>query len=146
MLQTRTQLDYHTYPDRAEWHIADVSNRWTRRALAASGFGFPRVQADAAAEDAYWRPIFSVAACEGLYDSEKKSVTVTQKDIEVGAESADRISSSSSGGGAVRSNEVPEKMASLQGVNRPYFHLDVAAAVETAIANIEGRVSHQKIA
>ncbi|KAH8160970.1 hypothetical protein CIB48_g7277 [Xylaria polymorpha] len=146
LIDTRTQLDYHTYPDRAEWHIADVSNRWTRRALAASGFGFPRVQADAAAEDAYWRPIFSVAACEGLYDSEKKSVTVTQKDIEVGAESADRISSSSSGGGAVRSNEVPEKMASLQGVNRPYFHLDVAAAVETAIANIEGRVSHQKIA
>ncbi|KAI0458238.1 sulfate permease [Xylaria acuta] len=145
LIDTRTQLDYHTYPDRAEWHIADVSNRWTRRALAASGFGFPRVQVDAAAENSYWRPIFSVAATESPYESEK-IVVVIQKDIEAGSESANRISSSSSRGGAVRSNGAPEKLAALQGVNRPYFHLDVAAAVETAIANLEGHVARQKIA
>ncbi|KAI1757551.1 sulfate permease [Xylaria castorea] len=144
LIDTRTQLDYHTYPDRAEWHIADVSNRWTRRALAASGFGFPRVQTDAVAENTYWRPIFSVVASESPYDSEK-IVVVTQKDVEAGSESADRISSWSSRG-IVGSNEVPEKMASLQGVNRPYFHLDVAAAVEAAIANLEGQAARQKIA
>ncbi|KAI1734614.1 sulfate permease [Xylaria scruposa] len=144
LIDTRTQLDYHTYPDRAEWHIADVSNRWTRRALAASGFGFPRIQEDAAAENPYWRPIFSVAASESPYDSEK-IVVVTQKDVEGGSESAEQISSWSRGG-AVDSNEVPKKMASLQGINRPYFHLDVAAAVETAIANLEGQVARQKIA
>jgi sodium-independent sulfate anion transporter 11 len=31
----------------------------------------------------------------------------------------------------------PNKVASLQGVNRPFFHLDLAAAVETAVANAE---------
>ncbi|KAI3339536.1 sulfate permease [Ustulina deusta] len=143
LIDTRTQLDHHTYPDRAEWHIASVSNRWTRRALAASGFGFPRVPADAAAEKAYWRPIFSVAASEGLSGSEKESVVVTQKDIEAG--SADRISSSSQDV-ASRPNELPEKLASLHGVNRPYFHLDVGAAVETAIGNVEGTVARQKSA
>ncbi|KAI0194283.1 sulfate permease [Xylaria flabelliformis] len=144
LIDTRTQLDYHTYPDRAEWHIADVSNRWTRRALAASGFGFPRVQADTVAGNTYWRPIFSVAASESPYDSEK-IVVVTQKDVEGGSEPAEQISSWSSRGAAV-SNEVSKKMASLQGVNRPYFHLDVAAAVEMVIANLEGQVARQKIA
>ncbi|GAW22542.1 hypothetical protein ANO14919_120810 [Xylariales sp. No.14919] len=143
LIDTRTQLDHHTYPDRAEWHIADVSNRWTRRALAASGFGFPRISADATAENAHWRPIFSVAASEGLYGSEKGAVDVTQKDIEAG--SADRISLSSRGG-AGRPHEVPEKLASLQGVNRPHFHLDVATAVEAAVANVEGSIARQKVA
>ncbi|TGJ84702.1 hypothetical protein E0Z10_g4074 [Xylaria hypoxylon] len=143
LIDTRTQLDHHTYPDRAEWHIADVTNRWTRRALAASGFGFPRVSSDASADNTYWRPIFSVAASEGLFNSEKEVVEVTQKDVEAG--SADRISSSSSGG-ANRSNEVPEKLTALQGVNRPHFHLDVTVAVETAIANVEGTLARQKVA
>ncbi|KAI0202121.1 sulfate permease [Astrocystis sublimbata] len=144
LIDTRTQLDHHTYPDRAEWHIADVSNRWTRRALAASGFGFPRIQEDATADNTYWRPIFSVAATGSPVVSEK-SVVVTQKDIEAGSESIDRISSSSSSG-AGGPNEVPGHMASLQGVNRPYFHLDVAAAVETTTANLEGQVAGQKLA
>ncbi|KAI1121325.1 sulfate permease [Nemania abortiva] len=138
LVDTRTQLDHHTYPERAEWHVADVTNRWTRRALAAEGFGFPRVSADANTESTYWRPIFSVAASESPYVSEK----VVQKDIEAGLGSADRISSSSSGGdGAVGS---PEKLASLHGVNRPYFHLDVATAIETVIGNVEGSLTREK--
>ncbi|GAP90862.1 putative sulfate permease [Rosellinia necatrix] len=145
LIDTRTQLDYHTYPDHAEWHVADVSNRWTRRALAASGFGFPRISADASADNVYWRPIFSVADTGGVYSSEKNVVEVAQKDIEAGSESADRISSSSHGG-AAGSNGAPEKLASLQAVNRPYFHLDVAAAVETAIGNVEGNLTRQKMA
>ncbi|KAJ2990062.1 hypothetical protein NUW58_g3147 [Xylaria curta] len=146
LIDTRTQLDYHTYPDRAEWHIADVNNRWTRRALAASGFGFPRVSADASGEKTYWRPIFSVAASENPYGSgSETTVVIAQKDVEAGLEPADRISSSSRSD-APRTNEKPEKLASLQGVNRPYFHLDVAAAVETAITNVEGNLSRQKIA
>ncbi|KAI1274513.1 sulfate permease [Xylaria sp. FL0933] len=142
LIDTRTQLDYHTYPDRTEWHIANVNNRWTRRALAASGFGFPRVPADAPAEQTYWRPIFSAAASQGLYNSEKEVAVVSQKDLEAG--SADRISSSSRDG-APRPSEVPENLAALQGVNRPYFHLDVAAAVETAIGNVEAALVSQKI-
>ncbi|KAI1296052.1 sulfate permease [Xylaria venustula] len=142
LIDTRTQLDHHTYPDRAEWHIANVSNRWTRRALAASGFGFPRISADAPAENTYWRPIFSVAASEGLYGSEKETVVITHKDVEAG--SIDGISPSQDG--SARRSSVPEKLAALQGVNRPYFHLDVSAAVETAIGNIEGATVTQKIA
>ncbi|KAI0509487.1 sulfate permease [Xylaria bambusicola] len=140
LIDTRTQLDYHTYPDRAEWHVANVSNRWTRRALAASGFGFPRVSADAPAESTIWRPIFSVACSEGLHNSEKERAVVSHKDVETG--SADGISSCSRDG-TIR---VPENLASLQSVNRPYFHLDVASAVETATGNIEGRLVQEKLA
>ncbi|KAK5630311.1 hypothetical protein RRF57_006026 [Xylaria bambusicola] len=138
LIDTRTQLDYHTYPDRAEWHVANVNNRWTRRALAASGFGFPRVSADAPAESIFWRPIFSVASSEGLHNSEKERAVASHKDVETG--SADGISSCS------RDDVigVPGKLASLQGVNRPYFHLDVASAVETAIGNIEGYLVQEK--
>jgi sodium-independent sulfate anion transporter 11 len=146
LIDTRTQLDYHTYPDRAEWHIADATNRWTRRALAASGFGFPRASTDASAGSAYWKPIFSVAASEAQYSSEKEIVQVAQKDIEAGVESANSISSTSAEGGVARLNDVSEKLAVLQGVNRPYFHIDVAAAVESAVANVEGTITHQKIA
>ncbi|KAI0965815.1 sulfate permease [Xylaria arbuscula] len=142
LIDTRTQLDHHTYPDRAEWHIANVSNRWTRRALAASGFGFPRISIDTPAENTYWRPIFSVAASEGLYGSEKEAVVITHKDIEAG--SIDRISSSQDG--AAGRSSTPGKLAALHGVNRPYFHLDVSAAVETAIGNIEGTAVTQKSA
>lgn len=150
LIDTRTQLDYRTYPDRAEWHVADVSNRWTRRALAASGFGFPRVSPDASAESGYWGPIFGVAATgdSDSYGPEKAaSKFVVQKDVEAGSENPDRISSSSrSQGGGTASDGAPEKLASLQAVDRPYFHLDVAAAVQTAIANIEGNLVREKIA
>ncbi|KAI8631446.1 sulfate permease [Xylariaceae sp. FL1651] len=146
LIDTRTQLDYHTYPERAEWHVADVSNRWTRRALAASGFGFPRTSADTSEDGAYWKPIFSVAAAEGQIGPVKEITKVTAKDIETGLESVDRISSSSVKGDVMRANGTSEKLAVLQGVNRPYFHIDVAAAVENAIANIDGSIAHRKIA
>ncbi|KAI1264598.1 sulfate permease, partial [Xylariaceae sp. FL1019] len=141
LIDTRTQLDYHTYPERAEWHIADVNNRWTRRALAASGFGFPRV---ASAEGASWNPIFSVAETGPQTSPEKTQEDVTSvgaKDIEAGL---DRASSSSASDGA-RESGTSVRLATLQGVNRPYFHIDVAAAVESAIADIEGVVAHEKL-
>ncbi|KAI0401934.1 sulfate permease [Xylaria palmicola] len=144
LIDTRTQLDYHTYPDHAEWHIADVRNRWTRRALAATTFGFPHASADASAENTYWRPIFNVAASEGIYESEKV-IVVPQKDIEAGSESPDGILSLGRGDSG-RSYEVPGKLTSINGVNRPYFHLDVSSAVDTAIANVEGNLARRKIA
>lgn len=144
LVDTRTQLDHHTYPDRAEWHIANVGNRWTRRALAASGFGFPRVSSspDAApAENTFWRPIFSVASSDNLQQQQASS-SLHQKDIETG--SIDKISSSSQDGTAI--SRAPGKLTALQAVNRPYFHLDVASAVETAIGNVEGHLVQEKFA
>nr|AAA33615.1 sulfate permease II [Neurospora crassa] len=35
----RNQFDRYAHPDKVEWHFAGVSNRWTKRALVASGFG-----------------------------------------------------------------------------------------------------------
>ncbi|KAI0150540.1 sulfate permease [Xylariaceae sp. FL1272] len=141
LIDTRTQLDYHTYPERAEWHIADVNNRWTRRALAASGFGFPRA---ASAEGSSWNPIFSVAETGPQTSPEKpneEGSRVVVKDIEAGLDGA----SSSSASDGVRQSETSVRLATLQGVNRPYFHIDVAAAVESAIADIEGAVAHEKL-
>ena len=33
-----------------------------------------------------------------------------------------------------------EKMAAIHGINRPFFHIDVAAAVESALANVTDKV------
>ncbi|KAI1174475.1 sulfate permease [Nemania sp. FL0916] len=143
LVDTRTQLDHHTYPDRAEWHIADVGNRWTRRALAASGFGFPRLGNTDENSNSSWRPVYSVAESGNLGVEEKEKtvrVRVTMKDVEAGGEdSIERVEEEEA------ENEVPRNMAALLGVDRPCFHLDVATAVEAAIAHVEGNVSQGKI-
>lgn len=120
-------LDKYTHPEVAEWHFANLSNRWTRRAFAAAGFGYPsRKQKDALGN---WKPIFSVAVIEEASDNPRSRV----KDEESG--NFDAIK-------AVRSEAIAaqDKMAVVHGVNRPFFHVDVAAAVESAVANATNRV------
>ena len=41
LIDVRNQLDHYAAPDVVDWHFACVHNRWTKRALAAAGFGLP---------------------------------------------------------------------------------------------------------
>ena len=80
-----------------------------------------------------------------------KSSKVHTKDEEVAVEDVDRVSSSGNtnrsgngNGSGGRTGGLPEKAATVHGVNRPWFHIDVAAAVESTVASIEGRANREK--
>ncbi|ORY61786.1 sulfate permease 2 [Pseudomassariella vexata] len=141
LVDTRNQLDTHAKPDPVEWHFANVNNRWTRRAFAAAGFGFPASKAVDQYYQGRWKPIFSVAAVDAASAEEEKfrRPLVTLEDVETGKFN-DRISSTEPHGEArVQGSEFPKKVVAVQGMNRPFFHIDVAAAVESAVANAEAK-------
>ncbi|RYP23403.1 hypothetical protein DL765_001108 [Monosporascus sp. GIB2] len=163
LVDTREQLDRHAAPDAVEWHVANLNSRWARRAFAAVGFGYPpsRAVGQLGSGDRGWKPIFSVAATmqhhagdgsTDMSDVGGESSRVRAKDEEIALAEVDRGSSSDktnrSGNGhdgkGQTAGGLPENAATVQGVNRPWFHIDVASAVESAVASIEGREIREK--
>ncbi len=160
MIDVRNQLDRYASPDSVEWHFACINNRWTKRALAAAGFGLPNPEHSAGEATQRWKPIFSVAEIGGSdsaahaaeYEEDKqnlrrqRSLTAPQytdaDDIEAGRESPeteqeslDKALSRSKAYG----NEGGARIAVVHGLNRPLFHIDLTSAVQSAIANVEAR-------
>lgn len=69
LIDVRNQLDRYAAPDTVDWHLACINNRWTKRALASAGFGFPTPrQGDVAALER-WKPVFSVADIGGQHSA-----------------------------------------------------------------------------
>ncbi|KAJ1326040.1 SULFATE PERMEASE II [Microdochium nivale] len=140
LIDTRNGLDRHAAPDPVDWHFVSVTNRWTKRALGAAGFGFP--SAKFVNQLGAWRPIYSVAATSDqvVRNTHKSKGDEAAPDIEVGVQSEDKISPAGSSTNSVhKGGAYPDKVAVVGGVNRPYFHIDLEAAVESAVAHIEGR-------
>ena len=168
LIDVRNQLDIYTSPDVVQWHFAHINNRWTKRALAAAGFGYPSF----ASGDGFhrWKPIFSVADIGGglsaAAESEKRMQKEYQKqansdDIEAGRgvaeitpdakapfsetvnrysngsssskDSSDRLHNELSGSKAYSGRR---KAMIVQGINRPFFHVDLNSALQSAIANL----------
>ena len=151
LIDVRNQLDRYTTPETVEWHIACINNRWTKRALASAGFGYPT---PSSADGGFhrWKPIFSVAemggensaaaAAEQSYNKHRSS-----KDIEACSSSSSdgrgeagpgfvrQLSSSKAYGGTA----TDQRVAVVQGLNRPYFHIDLTNALQSAIANIQAK-------
>lgn len=148
LLDLRTQFARYAAPAHVQWHFAGVTNRWTKRALVAAGFGFEPVVADvtdgnakaAAPNGAPSLAIFSTAAIDdGESQVALAKTSPTSKDEESPADAGEVITavggvSSASEKAASRTGR---KLGSLYGVNRPNFHVDIAAAVESIIAHIE---------
>lgn len=68
LIDVRNQLDRYASPDIVNWHIACIGNRWTKRALASAGFGYPtlaRTSADPYDPPRRWQNVFSVAEIGG---------------------------------------------------------------------------------
>merc|ERR1712230_183553 len=165
LIDVRNQLDRYTTPEKVQWHFACINNRWTKRALAAAGFGYPSVEED----DGFhrWKAIFSVAEMGGFdsaaaaaEDAENRRETrLQQMDIETGRslsrqrsrreevepiEEADSDDSEDLDRQLQNSKAykegVPEKdtrVAVVQGLNRPYFHIDLTSALQSAIHTAE---------
>jgi sodium-independent sulfate anion transporter 11 len=162
LIDVRNQLDRYTAPERVQWHFACINNRWTKRALAAAGFGYPVFDHDdddgdhTAPRFQRWKPIFSVAELGGSDSAaaaaaEQYATATTTKhtrheDVERRAPSTDSIQPSGSessldrqlkGSEAYAQARSPVRVAVVQGLNRPFFHVDITSAVQSAIRSIE---------
>ncbi|PVI06701.1 sulfate permease-like protein [Periconia macrospinosa] len=119
LIDVRDQLDRYAAPDVVEWHFATVNNRWAKRALTTAGFGY--VDAKRFQSRQHWNPVYSFATLDDNTSSKRPDV-----------ESQGAQGTAGSTG----------RVAALHGLNRPFFHVDVQAAVESAIQNVEYALQH----
>ncbi|PKX94775.1 SLC26/SulP family anion transporter [Aspergillus novofumigatus IBT 16806] len=162
LIDVRNQLDHYAAPQSVQWHFAHINNRWTKRALAAAGFGYPTPTS----EDGFhrWKPIFSVAEIEGSASAAALAELVNNQqahkaeqkhgDIEEGLKDNSHArerethgietpSDSSSTDDDKLQRDLTEskayrnrrKVALVHGLNRPFFHIDLTSALQSALAN-----------
>ena len=160
MIDVRNQLDRYAAPNIVEWHIACVNNRWTKRALASAGFGYP-VPPNEDGEFRRWKPLYSVAEMGGKHSAAAAAELSYNKQQHRNSKDVEATSVSSSDGQDGRTDvertlsdskaytqTTDTRVAVVQGLNRPFFHIDLTSAVSSAIANIEAverRPSHQDL-
>ena len=169
LIDVRNQLDRWAAPDKVDWHLACLNNRWTKRALASAGFGYPTPTGDANVIER-WKPIFSVAEIGGQSSAAAAAEFRENKRELKRQRTQDKEGRSPSKGGANEaetiahgdtassdSSEFAQKIATskayasgvgarvavVHGLNRPLFHVDLTSALQSAIANVENRVDDE---
>lgn len=166
LIDVRNQLDRYAAPETVDWHIACITNRWTKRALAAAGFGYP-TPTNEAGEFRRWKPLYSVAEMGGI-DSAAEAAqrrdnelrrsrqgldeeTTLPKASAVNDESImNNLDKELSGSKAYHHAYSQEKagttkVAVVQGLNRPLFHVDLTSALQSAIANVERKEQNSPV-
>ncbi|KAK5135382.1 hypothetical protein LTR08_005324 [Meristemomyces frigidus] len=168
LIDVRNQLDRYTTPDKVQWHFACINNRWAKRALVAAGFGYPSPEGESGFHR--WKPVFSVAEMGGsesaAADAEdaanRRESRFNQKDIETavpihaqqetdGITTPDSASSRNSFDKQLTKSEAYQqgrvserRIAVVQGLNRPFFHIDLTSALQSAINTAEATTGGQK--
>ncbi|KAH7129964.1 sulfate transporter family-domain-containing protein [Dactylonectria estremocensis] len=137
LIDVRNQLDKFASPEIVDWHFANIENRWTKRALAAAGFGFRTPRSSEGAGN--WKAIFSIADLGGD-DSPSNAIALGEKaarlSIRQDIEAVDGISQQDSDK-AFSKGPSNSRLIAVQGLNRPYFHLDLQEALDAALQNSE---------
>ncbi|KAJ5893353.1 hypothetical protein N7495_005044 [Penicillium taxi] len=157
LIDVRNQLDMYASPRAVQWHFAHINNRWTKRALSAAGFGYPAPDSNHGFHR--WKPIFSVAEIEGeasaaahaeLVNNERANDLEAgyKKQLETTTEREASIESHSENADVIQEDKLHRdlkdshayrgrrRVAIVQGMNRPFFHIDLTAALQSAVANI----------
>ncbi|KAB8670383.1 hypothetical protein FH972_026296 [Carpinus fangiana] len=151
LIDVRNQLDRYAAPNVVEWHITSINNRWTKRALSSAGFGYPTAQNETG-DFQRWKPIFSVAEIGGADSAaaeaqarENRRAATRQNDEEGGIRSASvnqtALEKELSQAKAYNSSG-SKRVAVVQGINRPFFHIDLTSALESVISTIERQEAH----
>ncbi|KAK0712189.1 sulfate transporter family-domain-containing protein [Apiosordaria backusii] len=142
LVDIRTQFNKYTDPETVEWYFAGVSNRWTKRALVAAGFGVDRGHGVDSVEKGAQEGVVAVSEVDPDITLGRKEKESAAGDIDleagvgVGAgEKQDEIAPVSSGESRPRGR----RLAPIYGVNRPYFHIDVETAVASVVRVLERR-------
>lgn len=135
LIDVRAQLDRYAAPELVEWHFASINSRWTKRSLTTAGFGYVDAERFRARHRQHWNPVYSFAALDTT------APTRAQKS-EGDPEAQDEIEIGRAGTGTQKDGVLPGKLGTVHGLNRPFFHIDVQAAVESAIAGVEYKLTH----
>lgn len=161
LIDVRNQLDLYASPDPVQWHFAYIKNRWTKRALASAGFGYPSVGSEESAVRR-WKPIFSVAELGGINSAaavaeRERLEKLKAVDAEHGGRTEtveqDQHPENSSNDSINYQNQLKtstayengRKIALVHGINLPLFHVDITSALQSAIANVKQYESHPKL-
>ncbi|RYP34409.1 hypothetical protein DL767_004278 [Monosporascus sp. MG133] len=126
LVDLRTQLDHWAAPDPVEWHFAHAGDRWTRRALAVAGFGYPgahRLERDGGR----WEPLFGLSEKKREGSGSAASPGITNNNPRPGD---DKPLNDADGVENGRTARRSSRLAPVYGINRPNFHIDLEAAVE----------------
>lgn len=153
LIDVRNQLDLYAAPDVVDWHIACINNRWTKRALVSGGFGVPSKVGDGTRQR--WKSIFSVAeiggkdsaaaAAEDKANEAVLRVTAQWTDDEEAAKRSCDLADESlcihaEDKKLARANSKQRRKGALvHCLEKPMFHIDLTAALRSAIANVEAR-------
>lgn len=133
LIDVRNQLDRHAAPDKVEWHFAAVNNRWTKRALAAAGFGYPTEERSADGKN--WTPVFSVAhiaESEVAIDTREKQGLDEESGKPLTGRDSEEVH-------PVQAATIGPRRRVVGSVLRPFFHPDIDGALQSAIRSIEDR-------
>lgn len=128
LIDVRNQLDRYAHPEPVEWHFASINSRWTKRALTTAGFGYVDSERFKARRSQHWNPVYSFAS---LDVSNQSARDPKHPDVEAANQAAQ----------TGRPTGINGRLSTLHGQNRPFFHVDVQAAVESAIAGTEARLA-----
>lgn len=127
LVDVRNQLDLYASPETVDWHFSNVKNRWTKRALIASGFGYPSNPSENIHK---WKPIFGIAQIsnrDGSIQSDSKFYN-------------DLLNESFNQSIPKESYDLERRdspcMAVVSGLNYPFFHTDLMTAWLSARAEI----------
>ena len=163
LVDLRNSLNRHAAPDVVEWHFTGLVNRWTRRALAVAGFGFPSTCANSPEAPQNWSPVYTVAsslagATEGdkrraaaftavleARDEEKRSPAMGGAGDQFSEQEKDADSEEVS---TCRTQQVVtetfartggpgnEYLAPVYAVDRPHFHVDLVDAMDAVVREV----------
>lgn len=148
LIDVRNQLDLYSSPDVVDWHVACITNRWTKRALISAGFGVPSKPGDGLHHR--WRSIFSVAEIGGKHsaaaiaeqEANERELNLMGhhlEDEETAKEDPSAGSSDVTEKPAIPGLRQRRKGAVIDYLDRPLFHVDMTSAVQSAIANVDAR-------
>lgn len=161
LIDVRNQLDRYAAPDTVDWHFCNLNSRWSKRALAAAGFGYYTPEPEGS-EVYRWKPIFSVAEIGGSHSAAAEAEARDNRRALKAAARRDGPTDEIEvrDGASATSSEVDSlekqlshskvygttggkssKIVVVQGLNRPLFHVDTTAALNSALANAQ-RKSH----
>lgn len=145
LIDLRNQFQRYAAPSTVEWYFAAVNNPWSKRALVAAGFGAAPQNADDGKEITPANQIVTVAPSHVLSAKSDASGSVFERkpgeDLETGIAITPVISSPTVGDDGKLVEQPQEgdsgRLAPVWGLNRPFFFIDVATAVDSAILHAQ---------
>jgi solute carrier family 26 (sodium-independent sulfate anion transporter), member 11 len=127
LIDVRNQLDRYATPNAVQWHFASINSRWTKRALASAGFGFPAELAGEEAPPHHWKPVFSVAEIGGDDSAAHAAELEELRKSGALAQDVELVKGEEATAAQKRARYVL-----VHGVNLPLFHVDLTSAVNSA--------------